>query len=404
MSNFIDEEEDFGDISKFERPNQLDLPQKIAESPTYYAAWNLATQSPDSYEILSEESSIPFGSGAFEAWWTGSTRELDSYLPSPHGIITEEDIHAINKKDPEEILAIFSNLFYNRSITTGITPEALNILIELCIYNFTEESAQLLNCEESEIFDKCIQIYSNNRVSESTLRFFPTRFKEIVNPTSGYISEDPLQINPASGYISNTLNKREKDEEEEDESAGDVSSFPEPTMPPAALNIFKATNYVDALRIFEEDFEEFNTSLMTIIPFGSGAFEAWWCGEEPDPKRFPDAVESPHRRIIKSDIDQLLRRRDGWGITGTAAISLFSNIFYNGSIAKEGIDVDVLEYLFKRVIELAYNEEGLDENGEIVEGISSCIDTNAAKELLDADNSIDSFVHVEVREFLRNRV
>ena len=183
-----------------------------------------------------------------------------------------------------------------------------------------------------------------------------------------------------------------------------MSHYPEPTAPPPVLEILKAPSYVDALQLFEENFEEINTRARTFIPYGSGAFEAWWCGKEPDPSRFPDAAASPHREITRDDVRKLLRSRDSWGPTGADAISLFSNIFYNSSIARGGIAPDVLEYLLKGVIQIAYDYDSLDEEGEVSAAIATCINVEQAREIMENDESqLTGFVKKEVQEFLRNR-
>jgi hypothetical protein len=446
-ANFEDEEIEAneGDVSSFEEPQ---FPNKVAGgiggAANYVEALKRLNTAYDNGELWNEETDevyIPAGNGAFEAWWTGSSQDPDVLVPSPQRRITLQDIRTLEEEDPESLSSLFVNVFYNGSISKGFDADAFEAMVRWAVSGadpFGEDnqetlesgiprtrknrSGELEGIDADAIIQKALkEFYSEDGedelleaarngnkeaqeyLIETALREY--RFEEAdIDPESGYITEEePYYTNPVSGYISTenpAKNIGIKSNEEEEQ--GDVSAYPKPKAPSAVLAILKAPNYVDALRIFDKKFEKINTRAMTLIPYGTGKFEAWWCGKEPDPKRYPDAVASPHRKITRDDVRSLLRSRDSMGLTGADAISLFSNIFYNSSIVKGGIDEDVLEYLFEGVIEIAYDYDSLDEYGEVSGALATCINVEEAKEIMDAGEDITPFVKKEVRELLRN--
>lgn len=447
-ANLKDEEETEGDVSSFEEPQFLNkVAGGIGGAASYVEALKRLDAAYENRELWDEETDeiyVPTGNGAFESWWTGSSQDPDILVPSPQRRITLQDIRTLEETDPDSLSSLFFNVFYNGSISRGFDADAFEALVRWAVSGADpngednqdlveagipqtrkNRSGSLEGIDANGIIQKALEEFfsedgedelleaargGNKKAQayliETALREY--RFAEAdidIDPESGYITEKPYHTNPVSGYIS-TENpaKNIGIEDNEEEEQGDVSSYPEPAAPPAVLEILKAPNYVTALHIFDEEFNEINTRAMTLIPFGSGAFEAWWCGKDPDPKRYPDAVGSPHRKITRDDVRKLLRSRDNWGPTGAPAISLFSNIFYNSSIAKGGIDEDVLEYLLEEVIQLGYDCDELSEDGEVSGALATCINVEEAKEILDAEEDITPFVKKEVREFLGNRV
>ncbi len=447
-ANLKDEEETEGDVSSFEEPQFLNkVAGGIGGAASYVEALKRLDAAYENRELWDEETDeiyVPTGNGAFESWWTGSSQDPDILVPSPQRRITLQDIRTLEETDPDSLSSLFFNVFYNGSISRGFDADAFEALVRWAVSGADpngednqdlveagipqtrkNRSGSLEGIDANGIIQKALEEFfsedgedelleaargGNKKAQayliETALREY--RFEESdidIDPESGYITEKPYRANPVSGYLS-TEDPAENIgvEANEEEEQGDVSHYPEPTAPPAVLEILKAPNYVAALELFEDSFEEINTRARTFIPYGSGAFEAWWCGKEPDPSRFPDAAASPHREITREDVSRLLRSRDTWGPTGADAISLFSNIFYNSTIAKGGIAPDVLEYLLKGVIQIAYNYDSLDEDGEVSSVLSTCINVEEAREILDNDGNITPFVQKEVREFLGNRV
>ncbi len=446
-ANLKDEEETEGDVSSFEEPQFLNkVAGGIGGAASYVEALKRLDAAYENRELWDEETDeiyVPTGNGAFESWWTGSSQDPDILVPSPQRRITLQDIRTLEETDPDSLSSLFFNVFYNGSISRGFDADAFEALVRWAVSGADpngednqdlveagipqtrkNRSGSLEGIDANGIIQKALEEFfsedgedelleaargGNKKAQayliETALREY--RFEESdidIDPESGYITEKPYYTNPVSGYIStDSPAKNIGIEDNEEEEQGDVSNYPEPAAPPAVLEILKAPNYVTALQIFDEEFNEINTRAMTLIPYGSGAFEAWWCGKDPDPERFPDAVGSPHKKITREDVRKLLRTRDGWGPTGGPAISLFSNIFYNGSIAKGGIDEDVLEYLLEEVIQIGYDSDELAEDGEVSGAISTCINVEEAKEIMDAEEDITPFVKKEVREFLRNR-
>ncbi len=120
------EEEDVGDVASFDKPARTELPERIAGSPTYYDAWKLFD---DKFEELMEINNsldpdqdtyapvIPSGYGQFERWWLGLDDQGANEWPSPFGQITVQDIEKLEKEEPFEIFGLFSNIFYNHSLS-----------------------------------------------------------------------------------------------------------------------------------------------------------------------------------------------------------------------------------------------------------------------------------------------
>ncbi len=122
----VDEEEDTGNVESFDRPSRTILPEQIASSPTYFDAWKLFD---DKFEELMEINNsldpdqdtyapvIPSGYGQFERWWLGLDDQGANEWPSPFGQITVQDIEKLEKEEPFEIFGLFSNIFYNHSLS-----------------------------------------------------------------------------------------------------------------------------------------------------------------------------------------------------------------------------------------------------------------------------------------------
>jgi len=122
----VEETEDSGDVSSFDRPRHTILPEQIAESPTYFDAWKIFDSKYNELmdinrDLEPDESEyapvIPTGHGQFERWWLGLDDQGSNEWPSPFGQITVQDIEKLEKEEPFEIFGLFSNIFYNHSLS-----------------------------------------------------------------------------------------------------------------------------------------------------------------------------------------------------------------------------------------------------------------------------------------------
>ncbi len=224
-----------------------------------------------------------------------------------------------------------------------------------------------------------------------------------VNPTSGYVkdedeSEKNIQANPISGYLAANYRPTSSEEvEDNDEDFGSVAAFQKPSAPPEALAVVNAPTFADALDIFDDYFDKINNPRETgrgiLIPFGSGQFEAWWNGKEPDPVLFPDALPSPHRTITIEDVKTLAKRGGGriGDIYGAGVIELFTQVFYNGAL--RNLPRDVLEYLVATTLRIGYNEDELASEGNVSTIIELAgIDLDTARDLIENRGDLSEFV------------
>jgi hypothetical protein len=150
--------EDSGDVSSFDRPRHTILPEQIAESPTYFDAWKIFDSKYDELMDInrdreSDESEytpvIPTGYGQFERWWLGLDDQGPNEWPAPFKQITLSDIEKIAKEDSYEIYGLFSNIFYNHSLSE-LDPRIMEAVCRLMLEGTDKKNAvrQLLGFQK----------------------------------------------------------------------------------------------------------------------------------------------------------------------------------------------------------------------------------------------------------------
>ena len=145
ISEVPDPEEDLGTVENYDEPTLFPLTKELINKPSYYDAWKFFDE--HFREFSDGRARVPFGSGAFEGWWTGSTDDPDA-APSPRGEITKEDIDKLaiegdGQGQGGEVFGLFMNTFYHGKIGRDMDMPTLVYLVKKAM-----RMARSLGCEE----------------------------------------------------------------------------------------------------------------------------------------------------------------------------------------------------------------------------------------------------------------
>jgi hypothetical protein len=124
--------EDLGDVGDFEKPALLGVTKELQQMPNYFDAWKFFSE--HFHDFFDSRSGIPYGSGAFEMWWTGAKVDPDC-APSPEKPITKEDIDKLlqireYQNQGGEVFGLFMNCFYSNKLGRVMNYDTLVYLTQ----------------------------------------------------------------------------------------------------------------------------------------------------------------------------------------------------------------------------------------------------------------------------------